>query len=65
MGRRTPLNPFLRMPDPKFDMKSIERDGRDFVETMDQIDTDLLDDESLRELDDISSGLHGFGWGSD
>lgn len=62
---RLPTNPFLKMPSADFSLRRIERDGRDFIETMDQIDTSLLDDERERELDDITADLHGCGWGTD
>lgn len=57
-------NPFLKMPSLATSQTELCRRGEDFLNTLDQIDFDRLDDEALRELDDISSGLHNFGYGS-
>lgn len=60
---RNKVNPFLLMPDlsevGKLTPRKLEDTGRDFVETMDQIDPDCLGDESLYELNEFVDIMRG------
>ena len=58
---RDKVNPFLLMPELSDvgNMKKLEQQGRDFAETLDQIDPDALDDESHFELNEFVDIMRG------
>jgi len=58
---RIKTNPFLLMPELKDvgSMKAVEQQGKDFIETVDQIDPDYLGDQSLHELNDFVDIMRG------
>lgn len=60
MPRRR-VNPFLLMPSLSDvgSAKVIDEQGRDFVETLDQIDPDMLDDESHFQLNEFVDIMRG------
>lgn len=62
MGRKV-LNPFLRLPSLGPSYAELCRAGEDLVATLGQVDTDRLDEEDLRELDQVTAPFHGYGWG--